>query len=320
LPNLPELLAGDDYRIALAGAGNPVTAPVGTGPFQFTAFSNGILTLAANDNCWQGRPFLDAIEIRTNRSIQYQWLDLNVGRADLVEVPAEQLRQAHDQRLTVVAAPSVSLLALTVADTGALANPNLRAAIALAVDRGALSNVVFQKQGEITASLLPAEVTGYGFLFPAERDLNKAHELRGGVSPPSITLAAEGGPAMQLAAQRIALNLHDAGFNVQVAASSASQRGDLTLRRLALASNQPQPALESILRAAGLSIPVSESTPEGLYKTEREILDTHTIIPLLYLPRAYAVSGRVRDLRLSLDGTPQLANVSLSDVQPEAAP
>jgi hypothetical protein len=92
------------------------------------------------------------------------------------------------------------------------------------------------------------------------------------------------------------------------------------LRRLALASNQPQPALESILRAAGLSIPVSESTPEGLYKTEREILDTHTIIPLLYLPRAYAVSGRVRDLRLSLDGTPQLANVSLSDVQPEAAP
>jgi peptide/nickel transport system substrate-binding protein len=320
LANLPELLAGDDYRIAFAGTGNPVTAPVGTGPFQFTAFSNGILTLAANDNCWQGRPFLDAIEIRSNRSIQYQWLDLSVGRADLVEIPAQQLRQAHDQRLTVVAAPSVSLLALAVADTGSLANPSLRAAIALALDRGALSNVVFQKQGEITASLLPAEVTGYGFLFAADRDLNKAHELRGGVTPPSLTLAADGGPAMQLAAQRIALNLHDAGFNVQVAASGPSQHIDLALRRIVLESNQPQPALESILRAAGLAIPVSDSTPEGLYKTERQVLDTHTLIPLLYLPRAYAVSGRVRDLRLSLDGTPQFANVSLSDFQPEAAP
>jgi peptide/nickel transport system substrate-binding protein len=320
LANLPELLAGDDYGIALAGAGNLLNAPVGTGPFQFTAFSNGILTLAANENCWQGRPFLDAIEIRTNRSIQYQWLDLSVGRADLVEVPAEQLRQAHDQRLTVVAAPSVSLLALAVSDSGALANPNLRAAIALAVDRSALSNVIFQKQGEITASLLPAEVTGYGFLFPAERDLNKAHELRGGVTTPSLNLAAEGGPTMQLAAQRIALNLRDAGFNVQVTAPAASQHIDLTLRRLAFVSNQPRPALESILRAAGLVFPVSESTPEGLYKTERQIVDTHTLIPLLYLPRAWATSGRVRDLRLSLDGTPQLADISLSDFQPGAAP
>jgi hypothetical protein len=125
---------------------------------------------------------------------------------------------------------------------------------------------------------------------------------------------------MQLAAQRIALNLRDAGFNVQVASSGPPQHIDLTLRRVTLETNQPQPALEFILRAAGLPVPVLESTPEGIYKTERQVLDTHRIIPLLYLPRAYAISGRVRDLRLSLDGTPQLAGVSLSDVQPEAAP
>ncbi len=320
LPNLPELLAEDEYRIALAGAGNPVTAPIGTGPFQFTSFSNGVVSLAANDNCWRGRPFLDSVEIQTHRSIRDQWLDLSVGRADLVEVPAEQMRQAHDQRLTVFASSPVSLLALSVSDSGALANPNLRAAIALAVDRSALSNVIFQKQGEITASLLPAEVTGYSFLFPTDRDLSKAHELRGGVTTPSLTLAAEGGAAMQLAAQRIALNLRDAGFNVQIAAASAPQHIDLTLRRITLESNQPQPALESILRAAGLGVPVLESTPEGLYKIERQVLDSHVLIPLLYLPRAYAVAGRVRDLRLSLDGTPQLAGVSLSDVQQEAAP
>ncbi len=315
LPNLPELLAGDNYRIALAGAESGVSQPgsIGTGPFQFTSFSNGVLTLAANENCWRGRPFPDAVEIRVHRSVRDQWLDLSVGHADRVEVPAEQMRQAHEQRLTVVASAPVSLLALTVSDTGALSGPNLRAAIALAVDRGAVSNVIFQKQGEITASLLPAELTGYSFLFFADRDLSKAHELRGGVTPAPLTLAAEGSAAMQLAAQRIALNLRDAGFNIQVVNAGAPQHVDLTLQRFTLESTQPQPALESILRTAGIAVPVIEQTPEGLFKVEREVLDTHTIIPLLYLPRAYAVGGRVRDLRLGPGGAPELAGASLED-------
>ena len=37
---------------------------------------------------------------------------------------------------------------------------------------------------------------------------------------------------MQLAAQRIALNLHDAGFNVQIVASTGARSADLALRRL----------------------------------------------------------------------------------------
>ena len=59
-----------------------------------------MLALAANENCWQGRPFVDAMEIRVHRPVREQWLDLGVGRADIVEVPAEQLRQAQQQRLT----------------------------------------------------------------------------------------------------------------------------------------------------------------------------------------------------------------------------
>jgi len=320
MPNLPALLADDLYLI-----GTPTDSPAGltgTGPFALSGDlgNHNHARVLANENCWRGRPFLDAIEITGSRSIRDQWLDLSVGRADLVEVPAEQMRQARDQRLTVIASPPVSLLALSLSDSGALANPNLRAALALAVDRTALSNVIFQKQGEITASLLPASLTGYAFLFPADRDLDKAHELRGGVTPPTLTLAAEGGAAMQLAAQRIALNLHDAGFSVQVVNAAAPQHIDLTLRRFTLESSQPQAGMESILRAAGLAVSIRAQTPAELYKTEREIVDAHLLIPLLYLPRAFAVSGRVRDLRLGADGTPLLAGVSLSDIQPEAAP
>jgi peptide/nickel transport system substrate-binding protein len=314
MPNLPELLAGDDYLIAITGSGGTGQLS-GTGPFQPAGFSNGVLTLAANDNCWQGRSFVDAVEIQVHKSIHDQWLDLSVGRADLVEVPAEQLRQAQKQRLTVVVSPPVTLLALGVADSGVLGNPNLRAAIAMAVDRSALYNVIFQKQGEFTASLFPSALTGYSFLFPTDRDLNKAHELRDGLTPPPLTLATESGEAMQLAAQRIALNLREAGFNVQMAGTGGAQHADLALLRFTLASSQSRAALESFLRDVGVTAPVLEDTPAGLFRVEREFLDTHTLIPLLYLPRSYAVGGRVRDLRLSPDGEPLLAGVSLEDSQ-----
>jgi MarR-like DNA-binding transcriptional regulator SgrR of sgrS sRNA len=314
LPTLPELLAADQYRIALLAPAGGAGAPVGTGPFQFSSAADGVLRLAANDTCWSGRPFLDGIELRAHRSIRDQWLDLTVGRADLVDVPAEQLRQAHDQHLNVVASPNVSLLALTVSDSGVLSSPHLRAAIELAIDRGALSNVIFQKQGEITASLLPADLTGYSFLFSTDRDLKKANELRGGASPSTLTLAADPSPTMQLMAQRIALNLRDAGFIVQLTTPSAPQHIDLNLRRFLLPTTQPQSALDSILRDAGLPMPIPDSTPAAIYKVEREFLDTHLIIPLLYLPRAYAVGGRVRDLFLSADGSPQLANTSVGDL------
>jgi MarR-like DNA-binding transcriptional regulator SgrR of sgrS sRNA len=308
MPNLPALLAGDAYLIAADAGGN-----IGTGPFQLNGFNNSVLTLAANDNCWQGRPFVDAVAIQVHRAIRDQWLDLSVGRADLVEVPAEQLRQAREQRLTVLQSPPATLLALTLSIAGALGNPDLRTAIALAVDRGALSNVIFQKQGEVTASLLPSALTGYSFLFPTERDLNKSHEKHGGVTPPPLTMTAEGGGAMQLAAQRIALNLHEAGFNVQVVAAGGARPADLALRSLPLPSNQPQAALETMLRGAGVQTPVLDLTPAGLFRVESDFLETHTLIPLLYLPRAYAIGGRVRDLRLGADGAPLLAGASLED-------
>lgn len=321
MPNLPELLAGDEFLIALTvtSEGKSPQGMIGTGAFQAAGFTNGLLTLTANDGCWRGRPFLDAVEIRVHRAIHDQWLDLSVGRVDLAEVPADQLRQAQQQRLNLISAPDSSLLALQAADSGGLGNPLLRQAIALAVDRSALFNVIFQKQGEVTASLLAANVTGYAFLFPAERDLKRAQELRGGLTSPPLVLATEGDGAMQLAAQRIALNLREAGFNVQVGASSA-QHGDLVLRQLAVESSNPQAALASILREAGMAAPAIESTPAALYETEREVLDRRTMIPLLYLPRSFAVSGRVRDLRLGEDGAPDIADASVSDSPMKDAP
>jgi ABC-type transport system substrate-binding protein len=315
MPNLPALLAGGDFLISLTitADGKTPNGAIGTGPFQLTGFNNGVLTLVANENCWQGRPFVDAVEIRVHRPIRDQWLDLGVGRADVVEVPAEQIRQAQQQRLDIVASRPVTLLALQVTDTGALANPALRAAIAFAVDRGALFNVIYQKQGEVTASLLPRALTGYSFLFPTDRDLNKAHEVRGGLAVQPLTLSVEGNGAMQLAAQRIALNLHEAGFNVQVVGATNPPHADLVLRKIEFEGGEPAAVLESLLRSARQSEPAVARNEDELFKNEREILDRHTLVPLLDLPRAYAIGARVRDFQMHTDGSPDLAGTSLED-------
>ena len=60
---------------------------------------DGVLTLGANESCWQGRPFIDTVEMRGHRAVRDQWLDLSLGRADVVEVPAEMIRQAQQQKL-----------------------------------------------------------------------------------------------------------------------------------------------------------------------------------------------------------------------------
>jgi ABC-type transport system substrate-binding protein len=280
-----------------------------------TSFNNGVLALAANKSGWQGRPFADEIEIRAHRQVHEQWLDLSIGRADVVDVPAEMIRQAQQQRLTLLVSPSAELLALEVTDGGALANPMLRAAIAASVDRSALSNVIFQKQGEATASLLPQSLTGFAFLFPVDRDLNKAHELRGGLTTPTLTLSVDGDGTMHLAAQRIALNLKEAGFDVQEVGAGGVQRADLMLRKISLQDGEPSAVLDGVLRSVGQPAVPVDSSPASLYKAEHDFVDRHTLIPLIDLPRAYAMGARIRDLAPDAHGLPDLAGASLGDAQ-----
>jgi len=314
MPNLPALLASDQFLIALTrtAEGRTPTTGIGTGPFEVAGLNNAVLTLSANENCWSGRPFADKIEIRVHRAVRDQWLDLSLGRTDVVEIPADQQRQAQQAHLSVILSPPVMLLALQVADAGALANVKTRAAIAAAVDRGALYNVIFQRQGELTASLLRQKISGYSFLFPTDRDLNKAHDLRGGLAAGPLTMSAEGDGAMQLSAQRIALNLREAGFNVQMVPAE-SQRADLVLRKFLVSGRDPAPALERLLWDAGAFTPVTERTSTDFYKREQSILNSYRIIPLLDLPVGYATGARVRDLHLGADGSPDLADASLGD-------
>jgi hypothetical protein len=55
--------------------------------------------------------------------------------------------------------------------------------------------------------------------------------------------------------------------------------------------------------------------PSALYSAEHAFLQSYTVVPLLYLPKAYGVSARVHNLALGPDGTPRVASLSLEDVR-----
>ena len=334
IPELPAMLAEDRFRIQAVAGDETDASPlpgsilIGTGPFRLVSSQSkpvvrleaNVVRLEANDECWQGRPFLDAIELIPRKASHEFSMDMNSTAfnkgIDLVALEPGEVRQATQRRLTLATQPAVSLLALQVREESL--NLQLRAALSLAIDRSAIYQVIFQKQGEVTASLLPASVSGYSFLFPTERDLSHAQTQRGGLTPQPLTIAAEDSEPVQLAAARIALNLHDAGFNVRALPPLHDGRianADLTLRTIPLSSGQTEVALDAMLRIFGQTATVPANNPNdptAAYKIERTFLDQHTVIPILYLPRTWAVSSRIRDLRLTFDGTPDLADASLN--------
>ena len=121
-----------------------------------------------------------------NRTPREQWLDLSVGKADLIEISPELLRQAQQERVPlIVTSRPTELLAVAISDQQ-IPDPHLRQSIALALDRAALCNVIYQKQGEITASLLPDALSGYSFLiFDGAESRPVARTSRGAVNATS---------------------------------------------------------------------------------------------------------------------------------------
>jgi hypothetical protein len=85
----------------------------------------------------------------------------------------------------------------------------------------------------------------------------------------------------------------------------------MRLRIFRVGSADAAADLAQIAFATGQQIRSSAADPTAAYNAERELLDRRTLIPLVHLPRAYAVSSRVRDLQLRYDGTPALDGASL---------
>jgi hypothetical protein len=240
----------------------------------------------ANDAAPGGRPFLDSVEVTLGRPLRDQSIDLEVGKADLVELgPAELRRQSPGRRIW--SSSPVRVLALVFSPR--IGDARVREALALALDRSALS-VLLGRQGEISAGLLPQWLSGYAFLFPTAADPARARTLAVGARP--LTLGFDD-PALRPIAERIALNARtDAGLSITVAPQATGP--DIRLAELRVASAEPAAALTAMASALGLPEPPHAATPEALYAAEHSLLEGFRVIPLIHLPDVYGAGPRVR--------------------------
>src|SRR5216684_4716113 len=248
MPDLLEELASGRffvYRVQLDGT------LMGTGPFfvaetasashipssstTFAADSNAALSASganktthlrfrANEETWSGRPFLDAIEVTLGVPPLRQLLDLQLGKADLVELSPELVRRAMQDNQRVWASAPVTFYGLRFDSAQpSAAAAKLREAMAISLDRQTMANMLLQRQAEPASALLPQWLSGYAFLFTMETNIDHAKEIRAtlpanlaaGTEPLRLRVDAPGDLA-KLLGERVAVNARQAGILVQV--------------------------------------------------------------------------------------------------------
>ncbi len=313
--NLLEQLALPRNAIAKRTADN---RPIGTGPFHIVDWQPGKkLALAAEDNCWRGRPFLDAVEIDMGRGFREQMTALQLGKADLVEVAPEQTHRVSLDGRRLVSSNPIELWALVFTRDVASADEKLlRDALASSVERGSMRSVLLQGAGQPTASLLPNWMSGYGFVFPADADLTRARHAREQVRTiPTWTVGYDGTDLLaRVLVERIALNAKDAGLWLQ---PTSTTKADLRLVRIPLVSSDPWIALAGVATLAGISaVKNPGGSVEDLYASENALLAMQRVIPLLHLPVSYASSPTLKNWGLRPDGSWALADAWLGIDKP----
>ena len=343
IPDLLEQLASGPHFIFRA---LPDDTLLGTGPFYVAeidaaapyeanplATKPARLRFRANEQSWAGRPFLDAIEVTLGEPPLRQLFDLQVGKADVVEVAPDLVRKARQDNLHVWSSAPNTLLALRFDDAQpASADEHLREALALSLDRDTMANVLLQKQAEPSAALLPNWLSGYAFLFESPMNLERAKEIRsslpaneaGGTEPLRLHVDA-GGDLMKLLAERVAVNARQANLSVQLAshstsaspgavpASSANPPLGLHLFAWHYDSLSSRAEIDSLLKQLHLD-PAPENAqpliePEQRFAEERRLLEERRIIPLVLLPEYVGIATPVRNWMPARWGEWRLADV-----------
>lgn len=122
--------------------------PVGTGPWKFVEWKHDEkLVLGANEDYWQGRPYLDRVEYRVIPQALTRVAEFEAGTLDYITIPPQEIKRwtgdpEWQPYLHKMAELSSYYLALNDAFEP-LDNPLVKKAIALAVDSKQITEAIF---------------------------------------------------------------------------------------------------------------------------------------------------------------------------------
>lgn len=170
---------------ALARWGADIAShPVGTGPFLFAEWRRGeSVTLVRNPNYWGGAPRLERLVLRTIADAGARFLEFQTRRADaMTGIPPSDLpllEKMPGVQLVRVAGLNIAYLAMNT-QRGPFRKVGVRRAVYLALDREALTRLVYGSSGLAAGSVLPPALLDAGFAAdePHTRgDLAQARKL-----------------------------------------------------------------------------------------------------------------------------------------------
>lgn len=309
-----------------AGRNDTSTEP---GAFRLAQWEPGKdAVLAANEGYKDGRPFVDSVEIRMGRPAADRMMDLELGKADVAEIPVEQARRAAEGGARISASRPDQLIAIVFEGTSATTgDARIREALARSIDRAAIVNFILQKQGEPAGGLLPQWSSGTAFLFSTAADPSRAKEIVAQIGPsPKLRLGYDSGdPLLQAIGERIAVNARAAGMAVTPEAVAGGGRpgSGAWLTRIDMPSAEPRAALSYFLEQLKPIVARNEdreplpdpATPEQIYEREAAVAGSYSVIPIAWAPHVYGVSARVRDWSAPEPGKPlPLADIWLDQM------
>ncbi|TWF58901.1 ABC transporter substrate-binding protein [Neorhizobium alkalisoli] len=141
--------------------------PVGTGPFKFVSYQPKVnIKLEANADYWGGAPKLSELEYRFIAEPSTAVAELQAGRVDLVIPPTIPIGMIPvikgDPKLAVVSVPgpTVDALRFNTRD-GITADPKVRKAIIMAVDRDTIVKSILAGEASPIVSFQSALSFGY---------------------------------------------------------------------------------------------------------------------------------------------------------------
>jgi ABC-type transport system substrate-binding protein len=268
-------------RMAISRTSDKGT-PIGTGPFRVSTWEPGRkIILAAFEDYWAGRPFLDSVIVSVGAMRA-------VG--DIFEIPFSQTRRVLPEHIRTWESPVHELIALVDDNV----QPVEWQALGLAIDRAPIVNVLAQRKAEAAFGLLPQWLSGYAFLFAAAPDVGRAKQLTSQLHlvPLALSYPSNDGFARSIA-ERVALNARDADIVLQ---PTPNPVGPLKIVRWTLESDDAATELNRIGVLLGLpERALNAARPQELYEAERAMLDAHRVIPILFLPDVYGIAPRVHN-------------------------
>ena len=326
--HMAEMLALPRYAIVKRQMDGNAAVLIGTGGYKLTQWQAGERAqFAANEDYWGGRPFADTIEFQMNASLREQLMDRQLGPYAATELGVDQIRAIEQNNQMVNLSRPADLLAIVFLQPDSGGRPGkkpvdtrVRQALGLAINRAAISNVIFQHRGIPASGLLPQWLTGYEFMLGGATDINRAKELRADaaafvvISP--ITLAYDfSDPLAKLAAERIAVDAREAGIVVQPyaelhinsKAARASINADAVLLRTPLQSSEPAVALAARTDDLGLpqeNVPAifGATRPEDLLEIERKVIESNRVLPIAHVPQVLWLNKSAHNWQQRVNG------------------